>query len=46
MKDLERIIEEINDKGENLHKDFRLWLSSMPTPYFPISILQNAVKMT
>jgi len=36
MPDLERLVEELN---ENMHKDFRLWLTSMPTNYFPISVL-------
>ena len=29
-----------------MHKDFRLWLTSMPTESFSIPILQNSIKMT
>lgn len=45
MPKLDKLIEQLQST-DNTHKDFRLWLSSSPTPAFPISILQSGIKMT
>lgn len=45
MKELDAVCDEIITP-ENTHNEFRLWLTSYPSKDFPISILQNAIKMT
>lgn len=44
LNELERIVEGFS--SDTIHKDFRLWLTSMPCKEFPVSILQSSVKMT
>lgn len=46
MPELELILENINEKSEEIHENFRLFLTSMPAVYFPVSILQNGIKLT
>lgn len=39
---LERLCEAITPA--NAHADFRLWLTSHPSPAFPVPVLHSAVK--
>lgn len=43
MPKLEIIVENLSN---NVHPEFRMWLTSMPNEKFPVSTLQNSVKMT
>lgn len=40
---LEAIVEGLS---EDINPGFRLWMTSMPSKVFPVSALQNSVKMT
>lgn len=44
MPTLDKIVERL--ATQDCHQEFRLWLSSSPSPAFPISILQSGIKMT
>jgi hypothetical protein len=42
LKTLEKILEQL----QSPHDDFRLWMTTDPTPAFPIGILQRSIKVT
>lgn len=39
MKELEKECELLGDKTYNVHKNFRIWLTTYPSNEFPLSIL-------
>ena len=47
MVSLEKIVENLaSNFEEEIHPEFRLFLTSMPANYFPVSVLQNGLKLT
>ncbi|XP_054635035.1 dynein axonemal heavy chain 6 isoform X2 [Dunckerocampus dactyliophorus] len=46
MLPMEEIIKTFAEPDTSIHENFRLFLSSMPTKVFPVTVLQNSVKVT
>lgn len=36
----------LNPRDVEIHEEFRLWITCEPTPDFPLSLLQMAIKVT
>ncbi|KAM6971776.1 dynein axonemal heavy chain 6 [Aplochiton taeniatus] len=46
MLAMEELIKTFGEPDTSIHQNFRLFLSSMPTKVFPVTVLQNSVKVT
>lgn len=46
MPILEKIVSDIPAEVKGPGRDFRLWLTSYPSDKFPVTLLQNGMKMT
>ena len=46
MLSMDDIVNGFSSPNTHIHDDFQLYLSSMPTKAFPVSLLQNVVKVT
>lgn len=46
MLRMEDLVQELIEHSSDVHVDFRLFLSSMPSKSFPTFVLQNSLKVT